>query len=196
MNRIGLWLGFISGLLLIPEVVNMIPSERFENAIRDILSSFERFSNLPQQFHPLLWQILYTEEARKKYIEPVTAVLGLLASTTWTSTVIVGLITSSRFFLALGLLLPIYIAIERIIQKHGFSLPIYRFLILFFTSILFSLALAPLTSFARVLLLLLRTIVIGFQRIFSRHAVIRSLVTLIAILLFVASNIFQLLAAY
>lgn len=68
MNRIGLWLGFISGLLLVPEVVNMIPSERFENAIRGILNSFERFSNLPQQFHPLLWQILYTEEARKNIL--------------------------------------------------------------------------------------------------------------------------------
>jgi len=196
MNRIGLWLGLVSGLMLIPEVINLIPIDRLERAIERLLSTLENFSNIPQKLHPPSWQQTFSEEGRKKYIEPLTAILGFVSSITWIATIAIGAYTSSNFFVILGFILPAYIAIERILQIYGFRLSITRFIVLFLYSLIFTLIVAPPISLIRILLLMFRAIILRLKNVFVGREVLRAAITLIAILLFIASNILQLLATY
>ncbi|HRJ74454.1 MAG TPA: hypothetical protein PLX90_00575, partial [Anaerolineales bacterium] len=186
----------ISGLLLIPEVLNLIPIDKFENVIKNSLSKLENFTNIPQRFHPRSWKLMYSEENRQKYIEPITAILGFISSTTWIITVVLGLSLPSKFLVLLGLMLPVYISIERIIQSHGFRLSVWRFILLFISSLFATMIIAPPITLFRILLLVLYPFVIAIKKLFLRDNILRSIITILAILLFIASNIFQLLSAY
>lgn len=196
MNRLGLWLSFFSGLLLIPEIANLIPSDWLEKKIEKSLGILEDYTNFPQKLHPQSWQKFFSEEGRKKYIEPITAILGFVSSATWIITILMGVLSSSKFLIVLGFFLPVYISFERIFQVYGFKLSIFRFILLFATSVFISLTIAPIFSLIRILLLPIQAVIVVLRNYFTRHHVVRSMILIVAIVMFVLSNIFQLLASY
>jgi len=108
LNQLGLFLGLISGLLLIPEVFRLIPFEYLSERIDKLLNNFEAKAKFPIRFHPPSWKITFSEEQREKYIEPITAVLGLVFSIIWVATVMFGFVTSSKFFIIFGFIPPFY----------------------------------------------------------------------------------------
>jgi hypothetical protein len=50
LNRVGLALGLFSGLLLIPEVINLIPLDRFEKSIEKQLDRLGEWAKFPLNF--------------------------------------------------------------------------------------------------------------------------------------------------
>ena len=196
LNRTGLWLGLISGLLLIPEVFNLIPIDQLQNLLTKLLGKLETLSGFPVTLHPKSWQRFFSKEGRQKYIEPITAVLGLLSTSTWIITIAVGVYTSSIFLILLGLVLPVYVSVERTLQFFSGRLSITNFIVSFLFSILLSLFIAPLISLVRVIILILRFMILSAKRLFIRNKVLRTIFTVIAITLFIISNILQLLATY
>lgn len=159
LNRLGLYLGLISGLLLIPEVLNLIPINQMEKVVEKLLAVLENWSSLPQRFHPQSWKQAFSEEGRQKYIEPITAILGLLSSATWIITIGVGIYASSKFFTLLGLILPVYMTIERCVQFLARGLPISRLPAFFLLTLILTLIVAPPISLIRVIILIFRAIV-------------------------------------
>jgi hypothetical protein len=184
LNRTGLWLGLISGLLLIPEVFNLLPIDQLQNFLTKLLGKLEILSGFPVSLHPKSWQRFFSKEGRQKYIEPITAILGLLSTLTWVITIAIGVYTSSIFFILLGLFLPIYVSFERTIQNFNGNLSITRFIISFLLSMTLSLVIAPFTSLFRVIILILRLFILSMKKIFTRDKVLRTIFTIIAIVLF------------
>ena len=116
LNQLGLFLGLISGLLLIPEVFRLIPFEYLSERIDKLLNNFEATTKFPIRFHPPSWKIFFSAEQREKYIEPITAVSGLIFSIIWVASVTFGLVASSRFFIIVGFIPPSYTTIRRVID--------------------------------------------------------------------------------
>jgi len=80
LDQIGLLLGFISGLLLIPEVINFLPLLKMQKSIENRLYSFDNWAKrFPQKFYPPSWKHKFTEEQRES-IEPKTAIRTFIFS--------------------------------------------------------------------------------------------------------------------
>jgi hypothetical protein len=111
LDQIGLILGFISGLLLIPEVFNLLPIEKLETSIESQLSNFENWATrFPLRFTPPSWRYLYTEEQRTTVIEPKTAIRTLIFSIVWIAILVLGIRISSKTLIGLSVFIVIITA--------------------------------------------------------------------------------------
>ena len=79
LDQIGLLLGFISGFLLIPEIINFLPLTKLQKSIELLLRKFENWTRFPLRFSPPSWKHKYTEEQREA-IEPITAIRTFIFS--------------------------------------------------------------------------------------------------------------------
>lgn len=197
LNRIGLALGLLSGLLLIPEVLNLIPIERLEKSIRKYLDGLENWAKFPLKFHPPYWKRSLTEEQRN-FIEPITAISALVFSFTWIATFITGLVLSSRFFMILSLMI---LAAGVFRSMGSYPAQVLRssgrniFLIFLFALFLIAIATPP-VSVIRVLLLSFRAIVVRVKRRFSKNDALRNLLITLAVVAFILSNVLQFFATF
>ena len=197
LNRIGLILGLISGLLLTPEVVNRIPVDRLEQALENWLSKLEIWLKFPLRFHPLSWKIIFSEKQREA-IEPITAISGLIFSIIWISTLVSGIVLSSRFFVILSLMTLVIITLRqlRVFHTKGFPLNAANFTKYFFIGFILLSTITPILSLVRVILMILRALAKRVRKLFNTHEVLRVSLTTFAILTFIISNLLQLIATY
>ena len=197
LNQIGLALGLFSGLLLIPEVLNLIPIERLEKSIRKYLEGLENWAKFPLRFHPPYWKRTFTEEQRD-FIEPITAISAFVFSFTWVATLVTGLVFSSRFFIILSLIILAAGAFRsmgsypaQVLRSSG------RNILLIFLFALFLIAIVtPPVSVIRVLLLFFRAIVVRVKRRFSKNDTLRNLLIALAVVAFILSNVLQFAATF
>ena len=197
LNQFGLLLGLISGLLLIPEVFRLIPFESLNERIDKLLSNFDAKTKFPMIFHPPSWKMFFSAEQREKYIEPITAISGLVFSVIWVGTVMFGLITASRFFMIFGFIPPLYVIFRNLIEFRNNLRETKRYnlvglLVISLIMMLFS----PAISLLRVVFLILRYFVSKMKQYFAKHMAIQNLMTTFAIIAFIISNILQLIATY
>ena len=196
LDQLGLILGLISGLLLIPQIFELIPFEHLEKRIGLWLTSLESKTKLPIRFHPPSWKIFFSEEQREKYIEPITAFLGLVFSIVWIGTIVFGIVMNSKFFILIGLMMPLSTTIQKVMDFRN-NMPgakRYNIFILFVPSLLLMVFLSPFSSLFRVIFLILRYIVTSIKNYFLKHMALRNLMTVFAIIAFIASNILQFIA--
>lgn len=104
LDRIGLILGLLSGLLLIPEVFKLLQVELFQKAIEKQLDKFETWSKFPLRFQPPSWKKSYSQ-AQREALEPITAISALIFSIVWIGTLVTGIIYSSRFLVILSFIM-------------------------------------------------------------------------------------------
>src|SRR6185503_17651999 len=197
LDQIGLLLGFISGLLLIPEVINFLPLLKMQKSIENRLYSFDNWAKrFPQKFYPPSWKHKFTEEQRES-IEPKTAIRTFMFSFVWISMLLWGISSSSPILVVLSLSIVTVVALGNMFTHLTF----WRFinpmkLIIIFTVMLVILTVfTPLISLARIVLLIARIIVLRVRNFFSLHDILRTLLTLLAIILFIISNILQFVAS-
>jgi len=198
LNQLGLFLGLISGLLLIPEIFKLIPFDYLEERIDAGLNDLEAKTKFPIKFHPPSWKILFSEEQREKYIEPITAVSGLIFSVIWVGTIMFGLFINSNFFILLGLIPPFYTTVQKIVDFRN-NVPgakRHNIFVVFVFSLLLMIFLSPFSSFFRVVFLILRFFVNSIKKYFSKHMVLQKLLIIFAIVAFIFSNILQLIATF
>ena len=176
LNRIGLILGLISGLLLTPEVVNRIPVDRLEQALENWLNKFEIWLKFPLRFHPPSWKIIFSEKQREA-IEPITAISGLIFSIIWIGTLISGIVLSSRFFVLLSLMTLVIITLRqlRVFYAKGFPLNAANFIKHFFFGFILLSTITPILSLVRVVLITLRALAKWVRRLFNTHEVLKFL---------------------
>jgi hypothetical protein len=200
LNLIGLVLGLISGLLLIPELFNLIPLNKIEEAIEKGFDKFVSWTKISNKLHPLSWKILFSESEREERIEPITAFGGLIYSVLWISTVIFGIIIGSEFFIIFGFLVPFISALHRILTLKenakitGIRVGIIKLLIFFIVALITTITITGPISLVRVFLLILRKSFSWGEKFFSSHDVLRASLTILAILSFIISNILQIIA--
>src|SRR5215216_7311183 len=102
LDQIGLVFGFLSGILLIPEIINFLPLTKIQKSIEDHLYIFNRWARrFPQRFYPPSWEYKFTENEREA-IEPKTAIRTFIFSIVWISVLLRGIIISSTFLIAVG----------------------------------------------------------------------------------------------
>jgi hypothetical protein len=197
LNQIGLALGLFSGLLLIPEILNLIPIEQLEKSIRKSLDDLENWSKFPLKLHPTYWKRTFTQEQRV-FIELITAISSFIFSLTWIATLITGLLFSSKFFLVLSLIT----LMAGVLRSMG-SYPAYvlrssgrNILLIFLFALLIITILTPLGSLIRVVLLILRATVIRVKSRFAKSDALRNLLIALAIIAFIVSNVLQFAAAF
>ena len=195
LDQIGLLLGFISGLLLIPEIINFLPLMKFQKSIEGQLYKFENWARFPLRFSPPSWKYEFTEEQREA-IEPITAIRTLIFSIIWIVLLVIGTLFSSKLLIVLSVGILIVVTLGNL-GKH---LPLWPHfcalkLIFIFITLLFILAiLTPPISLLRVIMLILRSIVTRVNSFFSIHDILRTFLTMLAIVLFIISNILQFIA--
>ena len=197
LDQIGLILGFISGLLLIPEVFNLLPTEKLEISIESQLSSFENWATrFPLRFTPSSWRYLYTEEQRTTVIEPKTAIRTLIFSIVWIVILVLGIRTSSQTLIGLSVFIVTITAFGGVIRIHSLwpKLSVMTLVLMFIVSVLLLVFGTPLISVIRVILLVLRRIAATMSNYFSKKDVLRWGLTLLAIIAFIASNVLQFIA--
>jgi hypothetical protein len=195
LDQIGSLLGFISGLLLIPEIINFLPLIKFQKTIAHLLHIFENWTRFPLRFSPPSWKYKYTEEQREA-IEPITAIVTFIFSISWMAILVIGLLFSSKILIILSFDILIITA-ARNIRRINYLWPHLSVLTLIsmFIVALFMLAIiTPPVSLLRVVMLILRSVITSIHRFFSIHDVLRTSLTLLAIILFVISNILQFIA--
>lgn len=198
LNQLGLFLGLVSGLLLIPEIFRLIPFEYLEKRIGLWLNNLEVKAKLPIEFHPPSWKRFFSEEQREKYIEPITAISGFIFSVIWVGTVIFGLAISSKFFILVGFLSPLYATIQKIIifRERVPEIKRKNFVVVFIFSFAIMIFVSPFASLFRVSFLALRFFVNSIKRYFSKHMALQNLFTIFAIIAFIISNVLQLIATF
>lgn len=196
LDQIGLVLGFISGILLIPEIINFLPLTKIQTSIEGGLFGFDRWARkFPQRFYPPSWENKFTEKERDA-IEPKTAIRTFIFSIVWIFILISGLINSSALLIIVGFGFLLLVTLGNMVVH----LTLWRFispakLVMIFIGMFVILALAtPLISLIRVLLLLLRPIVSWIHSFFSVREILRTSLTALAIILFILSNILQFVA--
>lgn len=196
LDQIGLSLGFISGFLLIPEIINFLPLTKVQKSIEGRLYAFDSWAKrFPQKFYPPSWKYKFTEEEREAR-EPKTAIRTLIFSIVWMAILARGILLSSTFLILLGSGILLVVTLGNMVVH----LTLWRFLspvrlVIIFIGMLFILAaFTPLISLARVILLILRSIGSWVQSFFSVHDILRTVLTLLAIILFIISNILQFVA--
>ncbi len=198
LNRIGLILNTISGLLLIPEVLSKFPLDRIENSIEVMLNNISKLFTSPILIHPKSWQRIYSEEQRANVIEPLTAFPTLLFSTVWITVLLGGIVSQSRFLILFACLLPSYVSllnIQRNWKMPNLQVKNWRIKVIL-TAIVSIFLLAGPFSLIRVLLFLLKKVVHRIQQFFASHNVVRSSILFFAISMFILSNILQLWATF
>jgi hypothetical protein len=196
LDQIGLLLGFISGILLIPEIINFLPLTEVQKSIEGRIYDFDRWARrFPQRFYPPSWKYKFTEEEREA-TEPKTAIRTFIFSIVWIAMLIRGIAISSTFLIVMGLGILILVALGNMavhLTLWRFISPVKLFII--FIGMLLILTLAtPLISLARVVLLFLRPIVSWVHRFFSVREILRASLVALAIILFILSNILQFVA--
>lgn len=196
LDQIGLVLGFISGFLLIPEVINFLPLTKVQTSIEGRLSAFDRWAKrFPQKFYPPSWKYKFTEKEREA-LEPKTAIRTFIFSIVWMAILIRGILISSTFLILVSLGILMLVAIGNMVVH----LTLWRFispakLAIIFIGMLLILAVAtPLISLVRVIMLLLHPIVSWVHNFFSVREMLRTSLTLLAIIFFILSNVLQFLA--
>lgn len=197
LNQIGLVLGLFSGLLLIPEVLNLIPIERFELSIRKSLDGLGNWAKFPLKFHPPYWKRAFTPDQRD-IIEPITAISTFVFSFTWITILVMGLLLSSKFFIFLGSI----ILLVGVIRSMGsYPAQVLRssgrntLLVFLFALSLIAIVTPPI-SVIRVFLIFLRAIVSKVKLRFAKDNALRSLLIAIAVIAFILSNILQFVATF
>ena len=121
LDQIGLFLGFISGLLLIPEIINFLPLMKFQKSMESQLHKIEDWARFPLKFSPPSWKYMFTAEQREA-IEPITAIRTLIFSMVWIAMLVMGTLFSSRFLIVFSFGILIVVALGNI-EKH---LPLWR----------------------------------------------------------------------
>jgi hypothetical protein len=197
LNRTGLILGLISGLLLTHEVIKLIPIDWLEGIAEKYLNNFESWLKFPLKFGPPSWKRIFSEEQRDA-IEPITAILGLIHSIIWISTLAIGLIFGSKFFILLSLTIIIATTLRqlRTLYAKGYHLNVINFILAFFFGLLLLITLAPGVSLIRVIVLILRALINRVRKFFSTHKVLENLLIIFAIVTFILSNILQFIATF
>jgi hypothetical protein len=196
LDQIGLMLGFISGILLIPEVINFFPLEKFQKSIENGLIRFENWARFPLGFGPPSWKKFRDEE--REAIERKTAIRTLIFSLTWMAILARGIVTSSTFLIGLVIGILMVIALGHIVVY----LPLWQRLspvkfVIAFIGLFFGLmVVTPLFSLVRVVMLILRSIVSRMHSFFAVHDILRTSLTVLAIILFIISNILQFIATF
>jgi hypothetical protein len=197
LNRIGLALGLLSGLLLIPEVLNLIPIERFEMSIRKNLDFLGSWAKFPLRFHPPYWKRTFTPEQRD-IIEPITAVSAFVFSFTWVMILVMGLRLSSKFFIFLSLII-LLVGVFR--SMGSYPAQVLRssgrntLLVFFFALSLIAIVTPPI-SLIRIFLIILQAIVTKVKQQFSKGDVLRKLLIALAVIIYIVSNILQFVATF
>lgn len=198
LNQLGLFLGLISGLLLIPEIFKLIPFDYLEKRIDAGLNDLEAKTKFPMRFHPPSWKIFFSNEQREKYIEPITAISGLIFSFIWVGAIVFGFLINSKFFMLLGLIPPLYTTVQIIIDFKN-NVPgakRHNIFIVFVFSLSLMIFLSPFSSLFRVMFLILRFFVNRVKNYFLRHMALQNLMTILAIIAFIVSNILQFIATF
>lgn len=196
LDQIGLVFGFVSGILLIPEFVNFLSLSKVQKSIEGRLAVFDSWARrFPQRFYPLSWRYKFTDEERQAR-EPKTAIRTLIFSIVWMTILARGIFTSSTLLIVLGLSILIFIALGNMVLHLTLWRSISPIgLVMIFIGMLFILAVfTPLISLARVILLVFRPIGSRMQSFFSVHDILRTFLTMLAIILFILSNTLQFVA--
>ena len=190
LDQIGLVLGFISGLLLIPEIINVIA--RLEKPIEKQLNKFELWTKFPLRFSPPSWKYKYTD-AQREAIEPLTAIRSLIFSVAWIALLVIGILLPSTVFVLLSQIILIAVVIGNM-RKHIPLLPrvsVWKKIYIFFGGYFLIALLTPIVSLIRVIFLILQVIVTTVNNFFSKHDVLRNMFLIVAIIFFILSNILQ-----
>src|SRR5687768_13423534 len=176
LDQIGLVLGFISGFLLIPEIINFLPLTKVQASIEGRLSAFDRWAKrFPQRFYPPSWKYKFTEREREA-LEPKTAIRTFIFSIAWMAILIRGILISSTLLILVSLGILMLVALGNM----AVHLTLWRFisplkLVIIFIGMLLLLAVAtPLISLVRVVMLLLRPVVSGLHNFFSVRETLRT----------------------
>jgi hypothetical protein len=198
LDQIGLVLGFVSGGLLIPEVINLLPLTKIQNSIEGWLAAFENWAKrFPRRFYPPSWKMKYTEDEREGR-ESITAIRTLIFSIVWMTILARGILLSSTFLILLGLGIPFLITLGNMVVH----LTLWRWIkpvalvIIFISFFLILIFVTPLLSLVRVVLLFLRPIVSWVHRFFSVRQILRTSLIALAIIFFILSNILQFVATF
>lgn len=195
LDQIGLVLGFVSGVLFIPEIFNLIPLAKLEKSIEKQLGMLENWATFPLKFSPPSWKYKFADEDRME-IERITAVRSLIFSIVWITILLMGILFSSKLLIFLCFLILITVVIGNI-RKHFPSFYLVsgtQKILVFFSSLFLLVLITPLISLIRVVMLILRAVIAKVNNYYSTHEVLRSSLTLFAILAFIISNIFQFIA--
>ena len=195
LDQVGLVLGLISGLLLIPEVFNLIPVERLQAALEARLRRLAVWTQFPLRYGPPSWKVIYTSEERAA-LEPTSAIRSLLFSLVWITLLLLGIRLYMDALVVLVVVILVAVTLGNVL-RHKARLPrlgAIKVILLFATLIFMLAAVTPLVSLLRVVLLLLRALAIKFQGAASRHGTMRRLLTVLAVAAFIVSNVLQLVA--
>lgn len=195
LDQIGLLLGFISGFLLIPEIINFLPLMKLQSSIEHGLHRFENFSRFPLNYSPPSWKTRYTEEQREA-IEPFTSIVTFIFTIAWMAMLVIGILFSSNIpiILSFGLLIVVTFRNVRRIYFLWPHLSVLTLISMFIVGLFMLAIITPPVSLVRVVLLILRSIITRVYSFFSIHDILRTSLTLLAIILFIISNILQFLA--
>lgn len=197
LDRIGLILNLLSGILLVPEILDRLPIGQIQAAIDGSLESLEGWLRFPLRFHPIAWRLLLSERQRERLEAPM-AIFNLGFSIIWMGTLLTGVLLASKFFVALGLAILVGVALmnwrSRILSRP--QLGLLRIFGFFFVTILVIATLAPLLSLVRVLIIPLRKPMRRLRENFLAHPIQRQSLLAIAIFAFVLGNVFQYIATF
>jgi hypothetical protein len=195
LDRMGLILGFISGLLLIPEVFNRIPAERIERWLERQLDRTEQLARFPTRFSPPSWKTRLTPEQREASELP-TAVASLIFSMVWIALLVIGLRLQIKFLVILVIAIVGLTAIRKVSRIHALSPRIgpIEGIAMVLTALAILIVGTPIISLIRVIMLIVRSAVGRMHRFSTTHDVLRNALTIFAIVAFILSNVLQFLA--
>jgi hypothetical protein len=192
LDQIGLLLGFISGIPLIPEVFRLLPIEKLEEAIEKLLLKIESASLVARRIYPFfsyktIW--IGSEEEVEKH-ERSNLIIALIFPILW----ILLLVFMPRIFTTIWfsfvLIATLYIVGlggKRKFRSLGTRVSRSSRLVLYMSFF-------PLMMLLWAILVIFRFLVRRIRRYFSTKDVVRTSLTIIAIIMFILSNIFQFIA--
>lgn len=195
LDQAGLILGFVSGMLLIPEVFKMIPAEKFERWLERQLHRTERFAGSPTKFSPPSWKVLLTQEQREA-VEFPTACASFILSIVWIALLVIGLQLRLKILILLAVGIVVITAFSVVARGQAVwrGANAIQLLLMFLSAVALLAVGTPIVSLIRLLMLILRAIVGRIHRFSTTHDVLRSTLTIFAIFAFILSNVLQFLA--
>lgn len=195
LNQIGIVLSLLSGLLLTPEIFNLIPVQQFDNKINDAFTRFEMWTKFPLNFHPPSWKRTLSY-AQREAIEPITSVLGLIFSLIWISTLFFGIYFKLWVFIVLSLITISLTVLShlRTLSLKGYKINVLNFIFYFLFAFLILTLVSPGGSILRIGMLIVRRLSLGIKRLFVKYGGLRNLLIAFAIIAFILSNLLQFIA--